>query len=49
MEISNNKETNNAAWSFYSQEQTLNGKLDQAIQDAGNPDFDPNDTSSSSS
>lgn len=42
MEISNNKETNQAAWAFYAQEQDLNGKLNDAIKQAGTPDSDQN-------
>lgn len=49
MEISSNKDTNNAAWSFYAQEQDMLGQLNQSVQNAGNPDFDPNDSSSQSS
>lgn len=46
MTVHNNNDSINAAWSFYSQEQDLNNQLNTAIQNAGNPDFDPNDASS---
>jgi hypothetical protein len=49
MEVSKIKETDNAAWSFYSQEQDILGQLNQSVKDSGNPDFDPNDSSSQSS
>lgn len=48
MEISNNPETNAQAWNFYHFEKDQDGKLDKAIGEIGNPDYDPNQTQDTS-
>lgn len=41
MEISMKQQTTEAAWNFYSQMQQEESHLNDAIGDAGNPDYNP--------